>query len=289
MAKALKPLVVILLLISIAALCVQAFLLFPKRTLIKDRTQRLESGVERIVNTLRREIPEDIFRQANFRVANFQVDSPENLASIDREFTKINTLAESVLTDLVNTRQDLETTRQDLERTRLELEQTRAELDQANNEIVRLNDVIRTKDAELATANRRIASLEDEKSSLEVQVSDLNDTVAQQEDAIRQLEEDKAMLDAQLAKLIAETMDGPMDIPAGLTGQIIYSNPEWNFVVLDIGSVQGLKPTAEMIVHRGDAMLGKIKVTEVKDNISIAEILLDWRKGSVQEGDDVLY
>ena len=49
MAKLLKPLVVIVLLVSIAALVIQAAVLFPKRTLIKERTQKLENGLDRVV------------------------------------------------------------------------------------------------------------------------------------------------------------------------------------------------------------------------------------------------
>ena len=45
MAKLLKPLIVIVLLVGIAALCIQGLVLFPKRTFIKDRTQKLEGGV----------------------------------------------------------------------------------------------------------------------------------------------------------------------------------------------------------------------------------------------------
>ena len=70
MAKLLKPLVVIVLLLGIAALCIQAIVLFPKRTLIKERTQRLEGGVERLVD-----LPEERDR-VGLLLSTFHFSSP---------------------------------------------------------------------------------------------------------------------------------------------------------------------------------------------------------------------
>lgn len=291
MAKLLKPLIVIVLLVGIVALVIQAAFLFPKRTLIKERTQKLEGGVERIVGILKG--PESLLSDeakasAQFNVANLKIGDKMNLPMLDAELNRANAVANVVLQGWKETQQDLENTRQDLENTKAELENTRAQLEDARTQIVSLNETIRSKDQELQEKSNLIASLEDEKSTLEAQVADLNAQIAGFQDQIAELEEENAMLKAQLEKLDKE-LHQESTMPVGTRAKIVYANAEWNFVVIDIGAADGAAATAQMIVHRGDAMVGKIRLSAVHDNVSIAEVLPEFQKESVKEGDDVLY
>jgi len=291
MAKLLKPLVVIVLLLAIAALCIQAFVLFPKRTLIKDRTQKLETGIDRVVKTLKSEsslLSDEAKEGIKFRVGNLKAGTVEDLPRLDRELNVANAAAEAVLIGWQATQDDLEATRLDLENCRAELEKTRGELEDARTQIVQLNDIIRSKDAELAEKSDRIAMLEDEKASLEVQLTDLNEQIAGLQDDMAAMEEEKAVLEAQLKKY-DEMFDETIDMKPGTSAVIVYANADWNFVVIDIGSEQGADSGAEMIVYRGENMVGKIRLSAVQDQISIAEVLTDYQTDVIREGDDVLY
>ena len=291
MAKLLKPLVVIVLVLAVAAVCIQGFVLFPKRTLIKDRTQKLEGGITRVVNTLKGEaslLTDEEKSQVRFSANNLKAGTTEELPRLDSELNLANTLATAVLTGWQNTQTDLENTRQDLENTRADLERTRGELEDARTQIVQLNDTIRSKDAELVEKSNLIAGLEDEKASLESQVADLNAQIAGLQDQVAQLEEDKSVLEVQLEKCDKE-LHKEITMKPGTTGTIVYANKDWNFVVIDIGSNDGVQSTAEMIVHRGEDMIGKIKISAVRDDVSIAEVLPDYQKATVKEGDDVLF
>jgi hypothetical protein len=291
MAKLLKPLVVIVLLLGIAALCIQAFVLFPKRTLIKERTQRLEGGVDRIVATLKGQqslLSDEAKSAAQFNVANLKIGVKDDLPRLDGELNKANLVANAVLQGWNDTKTDLENTRQDLENTRAELETTKAQLEDARTQIVQLNETIRGKDQELVEKSNVIAGLEDEKTTLTAQVADLTEQVASLQDQVAQLEEDKSMLEVQLEKCDRE-LNKEITMKPGLSGKIVYANAEWNFVVIDIGSIDGAQSTAEMIIHRGDNMIGKIRISAVRDNVSIAEVLTEFQKETVKEGDDVLF
>lgn len=68
MSKLLKPLVLIVLIAAIAALILQVAVLFPKRTLIKERTQKLESGIARVVATLKGSLDEETQKSITFNV-----------------------------------------------------------------------------------------------------------------------------------------------------------------------------------------------------------------------------
>lgn len=292
MAKLLKPLIVIVLLVSLAAIVIQAAFLYPKRTLIKERTQKLENGVDQVVRTLKG--PESLLSDeakasAQFNVANLKIGDKMNLPMLDSELNRANAVAKAVLQGWNDTKVDLENTRQDLENTRAELESTKAQLEDARTQIVQLNETIRTKDQELEEKSNVIAGLEDEKSTLTAQVADLTAQLATLQDQVAQLEEDKGMLESQLAKCEGALNPGNITMKQGTSGKIVYANAEWNFVVIDVGSVAGAQPTAEMIVHRGDSMVGKIRISAVRDNVSIAEVISDFQKDVVKEGDDVLF
>lgn len=287
MAKLLKPLVVIVLLLAIAALCIQVFVLFPKRTLIKERTQKLEAGVTRVVGTLKGSLSEEAQSAVPFASSNLKIAAVEDLPRLDGELNRANLVAGAVLQGWDDTKVDLENTRQDLENTRAELENTKAQLEDARTQIVQLNEIIRTKDEELAEKSNTIAMLEDEKTSLESQVAELNDRVGAMQDELAQLEEEKNMLEILLAKCEGERGDITME--PGTSGKIVYANADWNFVIIDIGSTAGAQATAEMIVHRGDNMIGKIQISAVRENVSIAEVLTDFQKDTIKEGDHVLF
>ena len=291
MAKLLKPLVVIVLLVSIAALVIQAAVLFPKRTLIKERTQKLENGLDRVVGTLKGPqslLSEEAKGQAAFSAKNLKIGNKIDLPRLDSELNRANQVANAVLEGWQFTQTDLENTRQDLENTRAELESTKAQLEDARTQIVQLNETIRAKDQELEEKSNVIAGLEDEKASLTAQVADLTAQIAGLQDQVAQLEEDKSVLEVQLEKCDKE-LHKEITMKPGTTGTIVYANKDWNFVVIDIGSNDGVQSTAEMIIHRGEEMIGKIKISAVRDDVSIAEVLADYQKATVKEGDHVLF
>jgi hypothetical protein len=109
------------------------------------------------------------------------------------------------------------------------------------------------------------------------------------QDKLADIEEQKAMLEAQLEKCEGALNPAGVTMKPGTSGRIVYANADWNFVVIDIGSAQGTQATAEMIVHRGDIMIGKIRISAVRENVSIAEVLPDFQKDTIKEGDDVLF
>jgi hypothetical protein len=77
--------------------------------------------------------------------------------------------------------------------------------------------------------------------------------------------------------------------PTGLTGRILVVNPDWNFVVLDVGSEAGLGTQTELIVYRTDQLVGRVRVSSVQNQTAVAEILQDWQQQPLREGDHVLF
>lgn len=293
MAKLLKPLVVIVLLLGIVAIVIQAAFLFPQRVLIKERTQKLERGMQTVVNTLKGDrslLSDEAKSQARFSAANLRVDKKEDLMQVDTELNRANAVAGAVLEGWQFTQTDLENTRQDLENTRAELENTKAQLEDARTQIVQLNETIREKNQELDEKNAFIAELEEDKGRLESEVADLNDQLINMENQLADAQEESSILRAQLDKCEGQlNPSGHITMKTGSTGKIIYVNSDWNFVVVDMGSADGAQTTAELIVHRGDNMIGKVKLSAVMSHVAIAEVLTDFQKDTIKEGDHVLF
>jgi hypothetical protein len=83
--------------------------------------------------------------------------------------------------------------------------------------------------------------------------------------------------------------DREVPLPAGTHGKVVAVDPKYDFVVLDIGSNQGLIPDAKMLVNRDGKLVAKVKITHVEPNRAIANIIPEWKQDDVVEGDQVVY
>ena len=75
----------------------------------------------------------------------------------------------------------------------------------------------------------------------------------------------------------------------GLKGLVVAVNPEWDFVVVDVGEKDGALHSGKMMVSRAGKLIGKIRLTTINEEQSIGNVLPEWKRGEVQVGDTVLY
>jgi cell shape-determining protein MreC len=66
-------------------------------------------------------------------------------------------------------------------------------------------------------------------------------------------------------------------------------DPKYDFVILDIGAKEGVLPNAKMMVNRDGKLIGKVKITSVEPNRSIANVMPEWKQDEIMEGDQVLF
>lgn len=291
MAKALKVFVILLLLLSITALGL-AISLFSKREILKGRTQKLENSVADLASVMSRG-EEPFIRDLGVAVDRNRLmiyDNPENPNDrMDSELSKVRTLMQQRYRELGETYADLKRTSDELAETKDILAQTRQELAAAREEIAQLNQTLAQRNAEIARQRDQIDTLDREKAALQVQIDDLNNQLAKLEDDIQDQKDKIVTLEQTITDLEAQ-LGGPgslRTLPRGLHGRIVVVNKDWNFVVLDIGSKAGLVPNAEMLVHRGDQLIGKVLVSGVTRDLAIADIRSEWQQVQIQEGDFV--
>ncbi|MDP7050143.1 MAG: hypothetical protein QF721_11870 [Verrucomicrobiota bacterium] len=77
-------------------------------------------------------------------------------------------------------------------------------------------------------------------------------------------------------------------LPRTLHGKVTAVDSQFDFVVLDIGESQGAREYGELLVSRGEKLIGKLRILDVKQDHSIANILPDWKQGEIQTGDLVI-
>ena len=116
--------------------------------------------------------------------------------------------------------------------------------------------------------------------------ADERDTFATQEKIfLRNIEQ----LQTRLARYEGDR-EKPVEMP-GLKGSVVAVDPQWQFVVLDVGEQQGAKERGVVMVRRGDKLVGKARIITVEPSRSVANLLPGWKQGDVgiQVGDSVLY
>lgn len=291
MAKALRVFIILNLVLSVVALGL-AISLFLKRETLKGRTQKLENAVVEVAASLSR--GEDPFIRdlgvAIDRNRLMKYENAENPTDVmDTEIKRFGTLAQQRYRELADTYADLKRTSDELQATKEELAQTKQELADARNEIAQLNQTLAERNAEIARQREQIDALDREKAALQMQIDELNNQIAKLEDDMQDQKDKIVTLEQTITDLEAQ-LGGPgglRTLPKGLHGRVLVVNKDWNFVVLDIGTRAGVVPNAEMLVHRGDQLIGKVLISGVTRDLAIADIRTEWMQGQIQEGDFV--
>jgi hypothetical protein len=202
--------------------------------------------------------------------------------------------------DAKDTHATLKTTQATLATTQTQLKTTQNELTAAQNNIL-----------DLTTQNSTLAS-DLKKTREERDVSDqelskwhqLHLNPQQVIDTIADLKKTKTERDALIAetklqnKKIGELTNelnalvgtlGDPPLPVGLKGTVVAIDPKYDFVILNIGDESGVVPRGVLVVARGDKFIGKVRISKVENNKSVANVIPEWSQGPILEGDQVLY
>jgi Skp family chaperone for outer membrane proteins len=197
---------------------------------------------------------------------------------------------------------NLKKTKAELDTTKKDLATTKSQLDEANAKVADLDkkNTDLTADLDKTRADRDTAQQELEQWHLipgglkPPQIAAMIEELAKAKQARdAYIAENKILnnkvldLDARWNKFFGN--NAPVILPTGLKGKIMAVDPKFDFVVLNIGRDQGVLERGEMMVNRQGKLLGKVRIASVQKDRCIANILPDWRRGEVMEGDEVLY
>lgn len=75
---------------------------------------------------------------------------------------------------------------------------------------------------------------------------------------------------------------------SGQEGKVLVINKDYNFIVINMGSKDGVNIGDVFSVYHGNKYLGDVKVEKIHDSMSAAELLSPEIKNKIREGDKVL-
>ncbi len=203
------------------------------------------------------------------------------------------TIAQKAESELGRTQGELEKTQLSLKVTRTELEQTTADKQMALATVTeqtklaekRGKDLTSTREeleeAQRSLARYRMAGLEPE------QIINVAGQIKSLEKSQEVIEKRNSELEKRLRSFVANSSNesSPVPLPVGLKGKVISTDPKWRFLVIDVGADEGVVQNGELLVRRGDKLIGKAKISRVEKDRCVANVMSGWDLGEIQEGD----
>jgi len=141
-------------------------------------------------------------------------------------------------------------------------------------------------EAALAKLESAQLALRAELTERETQIDVLEQTIGQRDVAIEGLNKENTQL---ATKIIALTVETPRDTIDD-DSVVMAVQSDYRFVVIEKPSSPVL-PNQTALVHRGEDIVGKIKVSHVKGDVCVAQVLPGWTQENeaIRPGDEVLF
>lgn len=279
MAKALKPLMIAVCVLSIGALAL-GVMLFLQREQVKGRVTKLERSHQDIASAIQYE--------------DLSLTRLKEYEAMDSQIRGLNQATRNTFDELVTTSNTLVETRTTLASTEADLETTRSELSTSETKVADLEDETTRKNTQIARQSNQITDLETTAEELTFQVDGLENeveiTLARLGDAEQRAQFWKAEHDKQVESFARRNSDGTSfeDSNINFEGRVLLVADDWNYVIIDGGKDSELTDNVHLLVFRGGDPVGKIKVRRVEDDVAIAEIVKKWEGRSPTAGDEVI-
>jgi len=158
--------------------------------------------------------------------------------------------------------------------------------------IAKLTGTIKQLTDDKANAEAKIAAANADKDAAVAKAGEAEKKVAELNLMVTNLTGDKTAAEAKITdqgKVIDKYKNNIMQ--KGIRGRVLAVNSGWGFAVVSIGDKQGAAANKTLVVARGGQSIGKLKISNVESNQSIADIVPNTfiRGTYVQPGDDVIY
>ncbi len=196
-------------------------------------------------------------------------------------------------TTLKNTTEKLVKTEKDLEDNKAQLAATSSKLDNEQKRASGLQENLTKSNAELKAAKDELFAY----TATSVKPEEIKGLVANVKSLTTENEALKAevavaikkvnVLDLKVKELVGIQQEDPF-IPKEVRGKVLVVDPKWDFLVLDVGSRHQVVKNGVLLVSRNGELVAKVRVADVQDGRSIANIMPGWKIKDVTEGDVVL-
>lgn len=206
-----------------------------------------------------------------------------NLKQLRDRKTQADEVQKNKAVQLETVKKEVDDTKQKVAKAAADSQEKQAALDLAKNnlaQVVQQVDTIQKKIDELGNVEKLLAQVE----ALKKEKVDAEGAVATQTQKLALQQEALATLQKQIVSfrdLEVRARKGIVE-PA-FNARVTSAFPAWGFVILNKGNSGGVFANADLEVKRGKDVVAKLKVRNVEQRISVADVI----PGSVTEGDFV--
>lgn len=188
--------------------------------------------------------------------------------ALETQLSDVNTQAKTLSDQIAQEKRAREALTTELAQARRESTDIKGRLETERREKLTLtDDLSKAKQSYQALANE-LTTLRQAKEALERRVKEMLSTQA-----------------AEAERIVVKPPSAPAAPSKPLQGQVLVVNREFNFVVVNLGSKDGLTTGTKMAVWRADKTIGSAQVERVYENMSAATVLDEEKKGQIKEGD----
>jgi hypothetical protein len=186
-------------------------------------------------------------------------------------------------------KKDLEGKLQSSEKQTAELkasvEKSKADFAQVKEEATKLEGRVKEKEAELervkvemtkpkvAEASEVTAQWEAKLADLRGQLEKSNQAAQEQERRAEELTKKIAEMQRKKEQEIKQAVVKKQELIKKTVGRILAYDPEWNFVLVNIGDKNGVTPSSDLDVMRNGTPVAKLKVTRVQPDMITATVV----------------
>jgi hypothetical protein len=226
------------------------------------------------------------------------------------KITELNANLQTTQNSLQTSEQNLKKANTDLKGVRTQLDETTRTLGEATNQLAQAQAKAQEQQARADKASAELTTVTGERNQAQQELSQWHlfeltpDKIRENLARLRTVERERDVfttenkaLSKKVANLTRELkrytgeVEPEVVLPPGTHATVIAVDPKYDFIVLDAGGNQGMLEGAKLLVNRDGKLVGKVRITSVEPNRSIANVLPEWKQegNEIMEGDQVFF
>jgi len=236
-----------------------------------------------------------------------QKQTEEKLTGAKKTISDLESKLQAANTEIQRLSGDLDQQKAVNSETSAQLEQTKADLEQQKNLRADLESRLSGAQEEAKKAQGQVSALQEKNNVLESKLKDLevkNQSVelgtvivnpestvkapVQKKESKKKAEPKKKAAPAKKEAVEKPKQPEVVPVATGFEGKVMVINKEYNFVVISLGSKDGIEVGSAFSVYHGDSYLGDVRIEKVHDSMSAAGFVSADLKDKVSEGDRVV-
>ncbi|MEM7603694.1 MAG: hypothetical protein AAF357_20060, partial [Verrucomicrobiota bacterium] len=198
--------------------------------------------------------------QYNRLVSEYEAAEQE-LEQKKTELVAAEQINQQVKADKLNTEDDLRRKNNEVERLAAQMDSRKAQLE----ELALVKAKLGNKSAEMLTAE--VERLQGTRTGLEDELRTLENDVVKTQNEVEKAQvriDDLVVKEEERKEAVALSE---------LSGDLIAINREMGFVIINVGSDQGVKSDSPLLVMRGVDRIGRLRIVSVEPQVTVADIM----------------